>query len=122
MIKQNIKIALCAILGLVVLWLITFCFIKIDVSAQTSIIFDGETPIVYLNNRDASYVENHKRSDKIRFYYSGSYQYGELINPEVFGDWTSYILQTNIKFDVENPIPINLILDSLNVYQYLTKK
>ena len=122
MIKQNIKIALIAIIGFITFWLIAFNFIKIDVATQGLISINDAGPYIALEKNTSAYVQKHG-IDYIKMQYnkqyfnchitytSGNEEYGYyyISLPSIFEKTTEYLLA-------------NVIVDSLNVYQYIFKK
>lgn len=122
MIKQNIKVALIVIIGLLTFWLIMFNFVKLDVSVKTSIYFNGNASLVAIDSKNSSYIEKHEiRKVKMEYekqYFNSTITYSSTTDSI---DW--YLISLpQVIHKSDNPIETTLILDSLNIYEYLIKK
>ena len=122
MIKQNIKIALLAILGFISFWLILFSFIKIDVATTALISFNEGSSFMSIDSKYAAYIENHSM-EYVKLEYEKQY----------FNCHITYVRSTEIHYDYFIVLPevitteetyfvSNVIIDSLNIYQYIFKK
>ena len=122
MIKQNIKIALLCIFGFIIFWLIMFCFIKIDVSTSGLISFEDATSYISIETKASAYIINHD-FDRIKIEYKKQYFSCPITfvrSGEIHDDY--FIVLPEIVVTTETYILTNVIIDSLNVYEYLIKK
>lgn len=122
MIKQNIKVALFVVLGLVAFWLIMFIFIKLDVSCQAVITFNESYSFISIDAQDGAYIENHN-IDYVKIEYKKQYFSCSITYSSADEQYSTYLISLpDIGIDKTNPFPTNIIIDSLNVYQYWLKK
>ena len=122
MIRQNIKIALFAILGLITFWLVMFSFIKIDVATNGFILFEEQDTIT-IDSQSASYIESHD-CHQVQVEYKKQYYTCSIYGATGTGDFCTYSIYGLSKFvDPGEPyLDTKIIIDSLNIYQYLLKK
>lgn len=122
MIKQNIKVALLSIVGLITFWMVLFCFIKLDVAASALITFEDSMSYMTIDTKSAAYIENHN-FEYVKLEYQNQY----------FNCHITYVKSSDVQYDyfivlpsvitaTDNYLITNIIIDSLNVYQYLLKK
>ena len=122
MIKQNIKVALLSILFLVVFWLIMFSFIKIDVGSKAIITFDNTYSYIAIDTANSSYIEKHE-IDYVKMEYEKQYFDCHITYTSKVDDFQYYLISLpDIVDKTSNYIETNIIIDSLNIYQYLFKK
>lgn len=122
MIKQNIKIALFAILGLVAFWLVLLIFIRIDITSQAVVSFEDSYSYITIENKSASYIENHQL-DYIKMEYEKQYFSCHITFSSSSEDYSYYLISLpSIVEKSVNYFSTNIIIDSLNVYEYLIKK
>lgn len=121
MLKQNIKIAIIAIIGFLTLWLVVLNFIKIDIATQSIVNFQNKIPYAAIDVKTSSYIEN-KELSYVKLLYNkqsfncpitfssagNEYNYYLIVLPSVVDQTGQYLV-------------LNLIIDSLNVYQYVFK-
>lgn len=122
MIKQNIKIALFTVLGLISFWLLMFSFIKIDVATSALISFDQDSTYMSIDSKSASYIENHG-FEYVKLEYQKQYFNCHITyvrSSEIHYDY--YIILPEVIQTTESYFVTNIIIDSLNVYQYIFKK
>lgn len=123
MISQNIKVALLTLIGLLTLWLIIFAFIKVDVSTQVLVTFNEGTTQLAIDSISASYIQSYQREESVKIRYQNQYHYCHLINPEPSSEYTYYTIVSGPVFDPTiGYLQTDLIIDSLNIYQYVIKK
>lgn len=121
MIKQNIKVAIIFVLGLLTIWLVVFAFIKLDVATQAIINFDEREIIVDAKN--AAYIQNRDKKDNLKIEYEKQYWDCTLYDPTIEDEYWHFPIY--IRYLPEWPtglVNTHLIIDSLNIYQYLFKK
>lgn len=119
MIRQNIKVALFVILGLITFWLIMFGFIKLDVASEAWVNVQENT--VMTTAKIGAYIQNHNNHIKIKIVDQYiSYTLSGVAVTEQY--WTFTVLEPlPIDPTIEGK-PVSIIVDSLNIYQYLLKK
>lgn len=122
MIKQNIKVALLAIAGFLTFWLILFSFVKIDVATSALISFNEGSAFMSIDSKYAAYIENH------------GFEYVKLeYEKQYFNCHITYVRSSDVHYDYFIVLPevitteetyfiSNVIIDSLNIYQYIFKK
>lgn len=122
MIKQNIKVALLAIAGFITFWLILFSFVKIDVATSALISFNEGSAFMSIDSKYAAYIENH------------GFEYVKLeYEKQYFNCHITYVRSSDVHYDYFIVLPevitteetyfiSNVIIDSLNIYQYIFKK
>ena len=122
MIKQNIKVAFLIILGLFTFWLITFNFIKLNVTTQAMINFDSQEFII--DSKSAAYIESHDRREHLMMEYEHQYFYCKLFAPYGEGEFRHYPIMVidDVIDQTQGMLTTNIIIDNLNVYQYWFKK
>lgn len=122
MIKQNIKVALFVVLGIITFWLILFSFIKLNVTTTIAVNFDSREFI--LDKKSAAYIDSHGRRDKLWLEYESQYFLCKVFD----GYQEDNLIHYPIKSldpgvtQVTGILQTHLIMDSLNVYHYLIKK
>lgn len=122
MIKQNIRIAIIAILIFLGLWALVCAFIKIDLSSQVLINFDTEFPIVSIHNKDASYIEKYDISN-IKIEYEKQYFQSQITYESKNDEYTNYFIYLPpVVAKPSGYFVTNSIIDTVNFYQYLIKK
>ena len=122
MIKQNIKVALLAILGFISFWMILFCFIKLDISTSALITFDQGLSYMTIDNKSAAYIENHG-FEYIKLEYEKQYFNCHITfvrSSEI--QYVYFIVLPDVITISDNYFITNIVIDSLNIYQYLLKK
>ena len=122
MIKQNMKVALLAILGMITLWLIIFSFIKIDIATKAVVTFVDSFNYIAIDSKTASYIENHEL-DYVKMEYNKQYFSCHITYSSGQDDYHYYLISLpDIVDKSKNYLETNIIVDSLNIYQYLLKK
>lgn len=122
MVKQNIKVALFVILAFICFWLIMFCFIKIDVASTGLITFQDGTSYITVNNKTSAYIEKHD-FQYIKLEYEKQY-FSCYINLEKSSETSTdyFIILPEVMYTTETYLVSNIIIDSLNIYEYIFKK
>lgn len=122
MIKQNIKIAILAILGLLTFWLVMFNFIKLDVT--TTVMINFETQEFIVDVKSATYIESHDRREYLLMEYQHQYLSCKLFEPYGEGEYRHYpiMMIDDVVDQTQGLLTTNLIIDKLNIYYYLFKK
>lgn len=122
MVKQNIKVAIIAIVSFITFWLILFNFIKIDVSSQGVISFVESTSYIAIDSKTGAYIQNHE-IDYVKIEYNHQYFSSHITYSSGNDEYTYYCISLpQIIEKTESYILTNVVADSLNVYQYLFKK
>lgn len=121
MIRQNIKVALFVILGLITFWLIIFSFIKLDVTTHGLISHNDSYYILTIDDNSAAYIENNA-IDYIKMEYEKKYRSCHISFSSTQEGYCNYLISLPEDVDVFDYLDANIIIDSLNVYQYLLKK
>lgn len=122
MIKQNIKVALFVVLGLITLWLVIFSFIKIDISASAVVTFVDTFNYIAIDTKSAAYIENHE-IDYIRMEYEKQYFSCHITFSSSNEQYSYYLISLPDIIDKSsNYLGTTIIIDSLNIYQYILKK
>ena len=122
MIKQNMKVALLAILGMLTLWLIIFSFIKIDVATKAVVTFVDSFNYIAIDSKSAAYIEKHEL-DYVKMEYSKQYFSCHITYSSSDDDFQYYLISLpDIVDKTKSYLETNIIIDSLNIYQYLLKK
>lgn len=122
MIRQNIKIAILAIFGLITIWLIIFNFIKLDVTTTIMINFDTQEFVIDAKN--AAYIEANRRREDLKIEYEHQYFNCKLFEPYGEGEFKYYPIMTidPVIDQTQGLLSTNLLIDKLNIYNYLLKK
>lgn len=122
MIKQNMKVALLAILGMITLWLIIFSFIKIDVSTKAVVTFVDSFNYIAIDNKSSAYIENHEL-DYVKMEYKKQYFSCHITYSSGSDDFQYYLISLPEIVDKSKTyFETNIIIDSLNIYEYWLKK
>lgn len=122
MIKQNIKIAIVAIIACLTFWLVTFNFIKIDVSTISLISMVDTVPEIAIESKIGSYIENHA-IDRIKMNYQSQYYWCNISLIKSSDQYYDYsIILPDVVDKTQQYLTTTIIVDKLNVYQYLFKK
>jgi len=122
MVKQNIKIAIVSIIACLTFWLVIFNFIKIDVSTTSLINLTDTTPQISIESNVGSYIENHN-IEKIRMNYHNQYYWCNIYYATSSSDYYNYaIMLPDVVDKTQQFFTTTIIVDKLNVYQYLFKK
>lgn len=122
MIRQNIKMATIIIIGLLTLWLILFNFIKLDITTQGVVTFVDSFNYLMLDRSSAAYIENHD-IDYVKFEYNKQYFDCHITYASSSEESQTYLIFLPTIVDKTKPyLTANIIIDSLNVYQYWIKK
>ena len=122
MIKQNIKVALFVVLGMLILWLVLLCFIKIDISSSGVITYEESMSFLTISTKTGSYIEKHE-IDYIKMEYEKQYFNCHITYSSADKEFTYYLISLpDIVDKSTNYLNTNIIVDSVNVYQYLIKK
>ncbi|MBQ0045407.1 MAG: hypothetical protein KBS35_00755 [Mycoplasma sp.] len=122
MIKQNIKVALLVVLGLITFWLVILSFIKIDISAPAIVTYVDTFSYVAIDTKSAAYIENHAL-DYIKMEYEKQYFSCHITFSSSNEQYSYYLISLpDIVDKSRNYLDTTIIIDSLNIYQYLLKK
>ena len=122
MIKQNIKVSVFVILGFICFWLIICCFIKIDIASTGLITFNDATAYLTVDTKIATYIEKNN-FEYIKLEYKKQY-FSCYINLEQTSETSTnyFIILPEVVSTTETYIISNIIIDSLNIYEYIFKK
>ncbi|XQP55885.1 MAG: hypothetical protein ACOQNY_00600 [Mycoplasmoidaceae bacterium] len=122
MIRQNIKIALLAFLALITFWLVMFNFIKIDIATKGVITFVDSFNYLALDVTSSAYIENHQL-DYVKMQYAKQYFNCHITYSSTSEDFNYYLISLPPIVDkTKSYIQANIIIDSLNIYEYILKK
>ncbi|MCQ2748199.1 MAG: hypothetical protein MJ223_03010 [Mycoplasmoidaceae bacterium] len=122
MVKQNIKIALLSVFFIIGILLIMLNFLKIDICTQAVIAFDKTYSYIAIENESSSYIENNQ-IDYVRMEYEKQYFNCHITYVSSSTDFKMYLISLpEIVEKTESYLQSKIIVDSLNVYEYLIKK
>ncbi len=99
-----------------------FCFIKVDVATTGLITFDDGYSYLTLDTKAGSYIENHD-FEYIKLEYKKQY-FNCYISFERSSETAIdyFIILPEIVSTTETYMISNIIIDSLNIYEYICKK